>query len=117
VPVHYAGREPGVLDIFFEYSLKIPRIYSNMLEYTQIYSNISLLGGRRGLPGEAGGWSRRAGRRIDNLGHGYESAGSREYRYPPLSPELRELIEGEIFAGDAGEEVETQSSQVLAQTP
>jgi hypothetical protein len=25
-------------------------------------------------------------------------------------PELRELIEGEMFTGDAGEEVETQSS-------
>jgi hypothetical protein len=28
VPAHYARREPGVLDIFSEYSLKIPRIYS-----------------------------------------------------------------------------------------
>jgi hypothetical protein len=52
---HYAGREPGVLNIFFEYSLKMPRIYSNMLEYTRIYSNISLSGGHGGLPGELGG--------------------------------------------------------------
>jgi hypothetical protein len=52
--VHYAGHEPGVLNIFFEYSLKIPRIYLNMLEYTQIFSNISLSGRRRGLPGEVG---------------------------------------------------------------
>jgi hypothetical protein len=38
MPAHYAGRKPRVLDIFSEYSLKIPRIYSNVLEYTQIYS-------------------------------------------------------------------------------
>jgi hypothetical protein len=58
VPVHYTRREPGVLDIFSEYSLKIPRIYSNMLEYIRIYSNIlniSLSGGHGGLTGEAGG--------------------------------------------------------------
>jgi hypothetical protein len=46
VPIHYAGREPGVLDIFFEYSLKIPRICSNIL-------NISLSSGHEGLTGEA----------------------------------------------------------------
>jgi hypothetical protein len=60
--VHYIGREPGVLDIFSEYSLKIPQIYSNMLEYTQIYLIISLSGGRGGLLGEAGG-------RTDNPGY------------------------------------------------
>jgi hypothetical protein len=38
VLAHYTRREPGVLDIFSEYSLKIPRICSNMLEYTRIYS-------------------------------------------------------------------------------
>jgi hypothetical protein len=43
----YTGREPGVLDIFSEYSLKIPRIYSNILD-------ISLSGGRGGLTGQAG---------------------------------------------------------------
>jgi hypothetical protein len=36
-----------------------------MLEYTQIYSNISLLGGRGGLPGEAGG---QAGGRSGRMG-------------------------------------------------
>jgi hypothetical protein len=36
-PAHYARREPGVLDIFSEYSLKIPRIYPNMLEYTRYF--------------------------------------------------------------------------------
>jgi hypothetical protein len=40
MPAHYIGREPGVLDIFAKYSLKIPRIYSNILEYTRICSNI-----------------------------------------------------------------------------
>jgi hypothetical protein len=34
VPAHYTGHEPGVLDIFSEYSLKIPQICLNMLEYT-----------------------------------------------------------------------------------
>jgi hypothetical protein len=54
---HYAGREPGVLNIFFEYSLKMPRIYSNMLEYTRIYSNILeyfLVGRARRSTGRAG---------------------------------------------------------------
>jgi hypothetical protein len=37
MPAHYTGRKLGVLDIFSEYSLKIPRIYSNMLKYTRIY--------------------------------------------------------------------------------
>jgi hypothetical protein len=54
---HYVGCKPSILDIFSKHSLKIPQIYSNMLEYTRIYSNISLSGGRGGLPGEA----RRAG--------------------------------------------------------
>jgi hypothetical protein len=39
VPTHYTGHEPGILDIFSKYSLKIPRIYSNILD-------ISLSGGR-----------------------------------------------------------------------
>jgi hypothetical protein len=59
MPTHYTGRKPGILDILSEYSLKIPRIYLNMLKYTQIYSNIldiSLSGGRGGLMGETGGW-------------------------------------------------------------
>jgi hypothetical protein len=30
----------GVLDIFSEYSLKIPQIYSNVLKYTRMCSNI-----------------------------------------------------------------------------
>jgi hypothetical protein len=34
VLAYYVGHEPGVLNIFFEYSLKIPRIYSNILECT-----------------------------------------------------------------------------------
>jgi hypothetical protein len=63
---YYARREPGVLNIFSEYSFKIPRIYSNMLEYTQIYSNISLSGGYGGLPGEASERSRQVGRRTNN---------------------------------------------------
>jgi hypothetical protein len=37
MPIHNTGHEPGVLDIFSEYSFKIPRIYLNMLEYTRIY--------------------------------------------------------------------------------
>jgi hypothetical protein len=64
VPAHYTGPKPSVLDIFSTYSLKIPQIYSNMLEYTRIYSNIldiSLSGGRGGLTVEAGGPGRRAG--------------------------------------------------------
>jgi hypothetical protein len=36
-------------------------MYSNMLEYTRIYSNIFLLGGCGGLLGEAGGLGGRAG--------------------------------------------------------
>jgi hypothetical protein len=60
---HYARRELGILYIFSEYSLKIPRIYLNMLGYTRIYLNISLLGGHGGLLGEVGG---RAGRRTNN---------------------------------------------------
>jgi hypothetical protein len=48
VPAHYTRRKLGILDIFSEYSLKIPRIYSNILD-------ISLSGGRGGLTGEAGG--------------------------------------------------------------
>jgi hypothetical protein len=74
MPAHYIGREPGVLDIFFEFSLKIPRIYSNMLEYARICSNmleyaricsnildIYLSGKRGGLTGEAGRRAVRAG--------------------------------------------------------
>jgi hypothetical protein len=59
---HYALHEPGVLDIFSEYSLKY-------LKYTRICSNISLSGGHGGLPGVAGGQSGREGRqaRADNL--------------------------------------------------
>jgi hypothetical protein len=34
---HYAEREPGVLYICSKYSLKIPRIYLNMLKYTRIF--------------------------------------------------------------------------------
>jgi hypothetical protein len=37
---HYVGREPGVLNIFSKYSLKIPQIYSNILKYARIYLNI-----------------------------------------------------------------------------
>jgi hypothetical protein len=47
VPAYYAG---CVLDIFSEYSLKIPRIYSNILD-------ISLSGWHGDLTGEAGGWA------------------------------------------------------------
>jgi hypothetical protein len=48
VPAHYARHEPGVLDIFSEYFLKIAQICSNILD-------ISLSGGCRGLTGKAGG--------------------------------------------------------------
>jgi hypothetical protein len=61
VPAHYAGREPGVLDIFSKYFFINT---SNILEYARICSNIlniSLSGGRGGLTGEAGG-------RTDNPG-------------------------------------------------
>jgi hypothetical protein len=37
IPVHYIWYELDILDIFFEYSLKIPKIHSNMLKYTQIF--------------------------------------------------------------------------------
>jgi hypothetical protein len=59
MPAHHTGRELGILDIFSEYSLKIPRIYSNMLEYTRIYliflcrAGTEVLWARRG--GQAGG--------------------------------------------------------------
>jgi hypothetical protein len=56
---HYALHEPGILDIFFDYSLKY-------LKYTRICSNISLSGGHGGLPGVAGGRSGREGRHTDN---------------------------------------------------
>jgi hypothetical protein len=59
VPAHYAGCEPGVLDIFSKYSLKLPRICSNILD-------ISLSGGRGGLLGKAGRRSRQVDRRTDN---------------------------------------------------
>jgi hypothetical protein len=65
MPTYYTGCKPGVLDIFSEYSLKIPRIYSNILD-------ISWSGGRGGLTGgpgrRAGG---RAGGRTDNLDQRY----------------------------------------------
>jgi hypothetical protein len=48
MPAHYTKCEPSVLNIFSKYSFKIPRIYSNILD-------ISLLGGRGGLTGRAGG--------------------------------------------------------------
>jgi hypothetical protein len=32
--VHYVWYKPNILDIFSEYNLKIPRVYSNMLKYT-----------------------------------------------------------------------------------
>jgi hypothetical protein len=37
VLAHYAKCKPGILDIFSEYSFKIPQIYLNMLKYTRIY--------------------------------------------------------------------------------
>jgi hypothetical protein len=58
---HYTGRKLGILDIFFEYSLKIPRIYSNMFEYTRYF----LVGRARrsyGRGGRAGGPGRRVHR-------------------------------------------------------
>jgi hypothetical protein len=64
---HYTGRELGVLDIFSEYSLKIPRIYLNMLKYSRIYSNI--LEYTQIFPCRAGAevyQARQAGRRTDN---------------------------------------------------
>jgi hypothetical protein len=69
---HYVRRELGVLDIFFEYSLKVPQIHSNMLEYTRIYSNILeyfLIGCARrstGQGGRASGPGGRASGHIDN---------------------------------------------------
>jgi hypothetical protein len=32
-PVHYVLYKLDIMDIFYEYSLKIPQIYLNMLEY------------------------------------------------------------------------------------
>jgi hypothetical protein len=57
---HYAERKPGVLDIFSEYSFKIPRIYLNMLEYTRIFPcrvGVEVYRARRagGPGGRAGG--------------------------------------------------------------
>jgi hypothetical protein len=57
---HYARREPGILDIFSKYSLKVPRICSNILY-------ISLSGRHRGLPGKADMRAVQAGGRTDNL--------------------------------------------------
>jgi hypothetical protein len=37
MPIHYVGLKLGVLNIFFEYSLKLPQICSNMLEYTRYF--------------------------------------------------------------------------------
>jgi hypothetical protein len=36
VPIHYIWHKHNILKIFSKYSLKIPQIYSNILEYTQI---------------------------------------------------------------------------------
>jgi hypothetical protein len=58
--VRYSGRESGVLDIFSKYSLKIPQIYSNILEYTRIFpcrAGVEVYRARR-----ASGWSGRAQR-------------------------------------------------------
>jgi hypothetical protein len=49
-PLYWA--HPGILDIFSEYFLKIPRIYSNMLEYTRYF----LVG-----VGVEASWARQAG--------------------------------------------------------
>jgi hypothetical protein len=57
VPAHYIGREPGVLDIFSEYSLKIPRIYL----ISPCRASVEVL------------WVRRAGRRTDNPDHMQDS--------------------------------------------
>jgi hypothetical protein len=35
--VHYVQYKPDILNIYSEYSLKIPRIYSNMLDYTRTF--------------------------------------------------------------------------------
>jgi hypothetical protein len=35
--VHYIQYKQDILDIFSEYFLKVPQIYSNMLEYTRIF--------------------------------------------------------------------------------
>jgi hypothetical protein len=58
-PVHRVWYEPDILDIFSACSLKIPRIYLNMLEYTQIFpyrAGVKVYrekwaGGRVGSPG------------------------------------------------------------------
>jgi hypothetical protein len=57
-PVHYVRYEPDILDIFFEYSFKIP----------QIYSNIFLSGGREGLSAKTGGRAIQASGRSNNPG-------------------------------------------------
>jgi hypothetical protein len=69
-PAHYIGRELGVLDIFSKYSLKIPRIYLNMLEYIRIYSIFPCRAGAEVLRARrASRQSRRASRRTNNPGH------------------------------------------------
>jgi hypothetical protein len=57
VPAHYVGHEPGILDRFFEYSLKLPQIYSVFLYQagTEVYQTR-----------QAGMQSRRVGGRTDN---------------------------------------------------
>jgi hypothetical protein len=37
VPAYYVRHKLGILDIFSEYSLKLPRICSNILEYTRYF--------------------------------------------------------------------------------
>jgi hypothetical protein len=56
VPAHYTGYKPGVLDIFFEYSLKIPRICLNILKYTR-YFLVGQAWRSYGQGGQASGWA------------------------------------------------------------
>jgi hypothetical protein len=55
---HYARCKPGVLDIFSEYSLKIPQICLNILKYTRTFPC------RAG--GQVGRWPVWAGRQTNN---------------------------------------------------
>jgi hypothetical protein len=48
VPAHYARREPGILDIFSEYSLKLPRICSNIVDISLSGRLVAGLGGQVG---------------------------------------------------------------------
>jgi hypothetical protein len=67
VPAHNARRKSAVLYIFFEYSLKIPKIYSNILKYAWTYSIFPCRVGtevyRTRQVGRRSGW---AGGRTDN---------------------------------------------------